>query len=222
MVEGSFDVCLVGPSDGVLLPETYSARYMSTVPDGQVLDLTSSRGSDEEKLMALTAVLPVLSLGLVVLPGWESDEFAAAAVACARLLNVDVFVAPQEGMGLGEPVTSSATSPAAFANPGDTQERPHEEAARLVLGDRGAFYDHPFDNFARTGFLWTGVLYSKLKPGEVVTPEDVALCMVGVKIAREAFRHKRDNLTDGHGYWMTHEMVIEERARRERGSDGPE
>jgi len=92
-------------------------------------------------------------------------------------------------------------------------------AARIVLGPRGAYYDHPFDNFARTAHIWTGVLYSKLRDGETVSPEDVAMCMVGVKVAREAFRHKRDNLTDAHGYLLTLEMVLEERDRRERDAD---
>jgi len=57
-------------------------------------------------------------------------------------------------------------------------------------------------------------LYSKLLPDVVLSAEDVALCMQGVKIAREAFRHKRDNLTDGHGYWMTLEMLLSEKQRR--------
>ncbi len=93
----------------------------------------------------------------------------------------------------------------------DTTEMPHEEAARIVLGPRGEYYDTPLRNFDRTGLIWSGILLDKLVPGVTLTAEDVALCMVGVKIARESFRHKRDNIVDGHGYLITLEMVREER-----------
>jgi hypothetical protein len=38
--------------------------------------------------------------------------------------------------------------------------------------------------------------------------------MAWVKIARETYMHKRDNLTDGAGYLGTIEMVIDERNLR--------
>jgi hypothetical protein len=64
------------------------------------------------------------------------------------------------------------------------------------------------DNFERIAAIWSVVL------GIKVTPEQVGLCMVGVKLAREAHMPKRDNLVDGAGYFGTVQMVIEERARR--------
>ncbi len=162
---------------------------------------------------------------LVVLPGWQDGVGARLEVAIASAIGLPVREFDAEE-GVGSVIYSSTAGRDAVAqmvggrNPVDpffaeSDERPHEEAARIVLGPRGEYYDHPFDNFTRTGFMWTGVLYSKLKPGMMVTPEDVALCMNGVKLAREAFRHRPDNLVDGHGYWMTLEMVIDERKRRE-------
>lgn len=84
-----------------------------------------------------------------------------------------------------------------------------EEAQRLITGDRNRTYDHPLDNFQRIADIWSVVL------GIRVTPEQVGLCMVGVKLAREAFLPKRDNLVDGAGYFGTVEMVREERERRQ-------
>jgi len=76
-----------------------------------------------------------------------------------------------------------------------------EEAAQLVSGDRQAAYGHPYDNFMDTARLWSVVL------GTNVTPEQVALCMVQVKIAREINVPKRDNLVDAVGYLLTYDAA---------------
>ena len=47
-----------------------------------------------------------------------------------------------------------------------------------------------------------------------VTPEQVALCMVAVKISREVHRPKRDNLVDIAGYAATLGMVREAQSKR--------
>lgn len=84
-----------------------------------------------------------------------------------------------------------------------------EEANELIHGPRQASYDHPYYNFSRIAKIWSVVL------GMEVTPEQVGLCMVGVKIAREAYSPKRDNLVDAAGYLGTIELVMEERNRLE-------
>lgn len=85
-------------------------------------------------------------------------------------------------------------------------------AANLVTGDRHGDYGHPFDDFTRAAKIWEAVL------GIPVTAEQVALCMVGVKIAREVHRPKEDNIADGIGYFLTLSMVRAERARRDAAS----
>jgi hypothetical protein len=85
-----------------------------------------------------------------------------------------------------------------------------QEAQRIVHGDRRIDYGHPMDDFARTSLIWQAIL------GIPVTPEQVALCMVGVKISREVNKPKRDNLVDMAGYAETLNMVHEERQRREQ------
>lgn len=84
-----------------------------------------------------------------------------------------------------------------------------EEADRLVDGDRQSDYGHPLDDFSKTAKLWSVIL------GTDVTPEQVALCMVQVKVSRELNKPKRDNRVDAAGYLKTLDMVIVERSRRE-------
>ena len=90
-----------------------------------------------------------------------------------------------------------------------------EEAQRIVYGDRGENYGHPFEDFSRTAKIWSAILEIE------VTPEQVALCMVGLKISREVNRPKRDNIVDGAGYFETLEMVKEERSRRKSMESHP-
>jgi len=56
------------------------------------------------------------------------------------------------------------------------------EAHNLVHGVRGEDYGHPYHDFGRTAKIWSAIL------GVDVTPEQVALCMIGVKISRECNR----------------------------------
>ena len=78
-----------------------------------------------------------------------------------------------------------------------------EEAIELVTGNRQAQYGHPSRNFKDTADLWSVIL------GVTVTPEQVALCMVQVKVAREIHNPKRDNLVDAVGYLLAYDACIE-------------
>ena len=78
------------------------------------------------------------------------------------------------------------------------------EAVRLVTGDRQAAYAHPSVNFSRIAALWSPIL------GIEVTPEQVALCSVQIKIAREIHAHKADNVVDAIGYLLCLDACIDE------------
>lgn len=58
---------------------------------------------------------------------------------------------------------------------------PSSISANLVK-DRGETYGHPAKNFQRIAELWSTVLSDKL--AQPLTPQDVALCMLEVKISR--------------------------------------
>ena len=81
-------------------------------------------------------------------------------------------------------------------------------AAELVSGARQEAYGHPLDNFTRASKIWSVIL------GCEVSAEQVALCMVGMKIAREVNQSKPDTVVDGVGYFLTLGMIQEERLKR--------
>jgi hypothetical protein len=78
------------------------------------------------------------------------------------------------------------------------------EADKLIHGDRQKTYSHPFNDFTRTAKIWSAIL------GCDVTAEQVALCMIGIKISRLcATPDHRDSLIDIAGYAGTIEMLWE-------------
>lgn len=88
------------------------------------------------------------------------------------------------------------------------QETIAEEASRIVYGDREKAYDDPNQNFRRLAFMIQGVLDKKLLPGVTITPNDAALILVCLKIAREAFKPSRENRVDGIGYWLCLDRIV--------------
>lgn len=84
-------------------------------------------------------------------------------------------------------------------------------SAALVSGDRQNEYGHPFDNLDRAAQIWSVILDSP------VTAEQVALCMIGMKIARQVHKPKPDTVVDIIGYALTLHMVEVERAERRMG-----
>lgn len=86
-----------------------------------------------------------------------------------------------------------------------------EEAAALVYGDREHSYSAPQRDYAKTAYMWTGILLEKLRPGEVITPKEAVLMMACMKISREVFQHKRDNLIDAAGYIACAERIQEDK-----------
>lgn len=75
------------------------------------------------------------------------------------------------------------------------------DAAATISGPREAEYGHKLQNFTQIAMLWQGLFAPKLLPDSCITPEDVALAMILVKIARLAKSpdHK-DSILDVAGY----------------------
>jgi hypothetical protein len=133
--------------------------------------------------------------GVVMLPGWEDSKGARIEKEHAEALGIPVAVWPD--------------IPVMNENPASPYKSILLEADELVGGARGAAYGHPLDDFSRTAKIWGAIL------GIDVKPEQVGLCMIGVKISRECNLPKRDNMVDTAGYAKTVDMVKEERKRRE-------
>ena len=84
----------------------------------------------------------------------------------------------------------------------EAKESINQQAEHLVNGDRQWSYDHPLENCERIGIIW-GVILDRPS----VEPEKVALMLAGMKIAREVYRHKEDNLVDLAGYSACTQMI---------------
>jgi hypothetical protein len=70
------------------------------------------------------------------------------------------------------------------------------EAAKIISGDRNKQYGAPEDNFERTAQIWSVIL------GVPISNEDVAMMMVGLKVARYASKsgYQPDTWIDIAGY----------------------
>ncbi len=75
-------------------------------------------------------------------------------------------------------------------------------ASELIYGNRDDAYGPAGEDFGATAEIWTAILRRKgmLAPGAAIDAHAVALCMVGVKLSREAHKPKDDNRVDAAGY----------------------
>ena len=79
------------------------------------------------------------------------------------------------------------------------------ETPGKIRQDRGVDYGPVDVNHTSIGHIWGGILMQAIeskrwKAGDPLPAELVTLMMVGVKLSREAFRHKKDNIVDGKNY----------------------
>lgn len=68
------------------------------------------------------------------------------------------------------------------------------DAATIVHGDRREAYGHAKESFGRIANLWSCIL------GVNVTPDQVAMCLIQLKIARFINSQDRDSVVDIAGY----------------------
>ena len=76
-----------------------------------------------------------------------------------------------------------------------------EEANRLVTGEKAKDYGSVQVACDRIAQMWSVIL------DKTVHPNQVALCMIALKIVREMNGHKRDSLVDIAGYaWVAQQL----------------
>lgn len=83
-----------------------------------------------------------------------------------------------------------------------------DHAYDLVHGDRRTAYGPVEESFDHIAAVWSVVLKT------TVTPHQVALCMAGLKLCREANSHKQDNLIDLAAYAYLADLVVEKGGER--------
>ncbi len=122
---------------------------------------------------------------VAVLMNWHKSKGA----------KIEVFIAESLGMPVFE-------WPSNLKVKLDDHQSALVEAQKLVHGDRQGQYGHPLDDFSRTAKMWNA-----LWPHWKVTPQQIGLAMVCVKLSREINAPKRDNRVDGAGYFETVDMI---------------
>jgi hypothetical protein len=75
-----------------------------------------------------------------------------------------------------------------------------QEADAITAGARQRDYDHPLPNHDRIARLWNAYMACRADPHGRITAENVATMMILLKVARDVFTPKRDNLVDICGY----------------------
>jgi hypothetical protein len=68
-------------------------------------------------------------------------------------------------------------------------------AVALINGEREDDYGTPQENFTRIAAIWSVIL------GHTVRPDQAALCMAGLKLARLAKGPHEDSCVDGAAYF---------------------
>jgi len=87
------------------------------------------------------------------------------------------------------------------------------KAQELVQGARQSDYGDKLQNFTQIAMLFQGVLAMKLQAQACITPEDVAMLMMQVKLARLAKSPDHfDSIMDVAGYAACFSILQDERA----------
>jgi hypothetical protein len=88
-----------------------------------------------------------------------------------------------------------------------------QRANETINGPRQQDYGNKLQNFAQTAMLFHGVLAPKLLPGQEISPEDVALLMIQLKISRlSKSPDHNDSILDVAGYAGCYEAIQLDRA----------
>lgn len=136
------------------------------------------------------------SNAIILLEGWERSNGARLECLIAKNLKFKFFNHLLEE--ISPPEIYSYNVPSPESSPLEKEDLDLlEEAKILVSGDRRKSYGSPRKNFTNIAKIWSVVL------GTEVKPEQVALCMVGTKLARQSFKSGRDNKVDLIGYILT-------------------
>ena len=209
-------IYIAGPMTGVPehnFPAFHAAAERLRQAGWEVVNPAENFGGQtdlpREAYLRADVALLVTCNAIAMLSGWEDSRGAKLEYLLARELGMPVLDAEtlQPLQSAPVPLVHLHRLRIRREESSDTPEPVLDEAKRITASDRQQDYGHPSQDFTRTARMWTGILAAKLREGAEVSAMDVPLCMIAVKLARQAHRHKRDNLVDIAGYARTAAMV---------------
>lgn len=86
------------------------------------------------------------------------------------------------------------------------------EAVKILSGDRNVDYGSYIESFDKISTV------ASILTGKTITEEDCAKVLMAVKLVRESYNHKRDNLVDLIAYSVILNDLENERAVKNRGN----
>jgi len=134
------------------------------------------------------------------------DKIPTLAKAAAMTTNKSV--------GIITPKLTEESFAAMFADKAATvTPKPMlQQAQETISGPREQEYGNKLQNFSQIAMIWQGILAPKLQLGCVISPEDVALLMIGVKMARLSKSPDHfDSILDVAGYAGCYSHLQEDR-----------
>lgn len=169
-----------------------------------------SKGAKLEVYVALAVGMPVYDAATGHKIYLCSDEPYISSQETSAQISADDYLKTPQGMAdviglareyMGSEPTSHSQGVFQMHPHGVTKNNePDEEedilleAQRVVNGPRRRDYDDPHTNHVRIAKMWSVIVEKE------VTPEQVAMCMIALKLAREMHTQKRDNAVDIAGY----------------------
>lgn len=82
----------------------------------------------------------------------------------------------------------------------DGQRSVLDIAQEITSGERRRDYDNASKNHERIAKFWNAYIESRPDPVAPLTPLDAAMMMILLKVARNVFSPKKDNIVDMAGY----------------------
>lgn len=95
-----------------------------------------------------------------------------------------------------------------------------QRADKIAGQDRSRDYGHPKPNHQRIAWMWNAYFQSKGINAQL-TPNDIPVMMILLKIARHTHTPKDDNLVDMAGYVKCLAMIEDCDAANRNGVNGP-
>lgn len=145
---------------------------------------------------------------IVMMDGWEESKGARIEFMLATKLGMEILDRRLEDLYLPE---EEEKQEEIILNSDKEDRSILDEAEELTNGARQSAYGHPSENFKNIADGWNWYIQMKYGNESKLTPEDTALMMTLLKVARETHSIKRDNIVDAAGYLNTYQMCIDKK-----------